>query len=778
LKSKSRGRSRSSSSRSRRKVETAQPVSTSATPAPRPFFLVGVAAAALIAITAIGLFTWRTLGGENARPIASGAFHGDNVLLITIDTLRRDRLGVYGDPNGLTPNMDRLANTGIRFDDAFSEVPETLPAHTSILTGLTPRATGIHNNGTFKLGAGPPTMATLLKKAGYRTGAFIAAFVLDARFGLNRGFDHYDDYYGLQQSASSFYVVERTAPEVLAPALAWIDGAPSPDSDPPPPISGASGQDAAASSPAKAGSAAHKQPWFAWVHLYDPHAPYHAPQEFRNGRTPYDAEVAYTDAMLGRFLDELRNRGELAHTIVVLTADHGESLGDHGEMTHGLFAYNSTLKIPLIVWAPGISPQVSKRLVADIDILPTVLDLAGVPIPGTLDGHTLVPALNGAGPKTAPPVYFEALDANLTRGWAPLTGVISGDWKYIDLPIPELYNLSKDPHEAHNLASTDDQKLREMESLLKEITSAPVRPGDAPTRVVSADTEARLESLGYVSGSNAPSKIYTDADDPKRLVELNNLFTSALEESSTGQTKQALAQLDEVLAKRPDFETARTSAANILLSQGRTADAISLLNAAPGGVDKSPALLAKLGAAEREAGNAAAAAKSYEEAIAAGSLDPDVYNDLGVLYVELGRIDDARAMFNRLLKFDPTSAGAWNNLGILAMNTRDNAAAADAFRRAIEADPSYGEAWHGLGAALVDHDPGGAVDAWRHAVELMPGNFDLLYNLGIVLSRSSQPQLALPYLDRFVQHAPPQQYAQDITNVKALVARIQKQTGK
>ncbi|HVB38508.1 MAG TPA: sulfatase-like hydrolase/transferase, partial [Vicinamibacterales bacterium] len=519
-------------------------------------------------------------------------------------------------------------------------------------------------------------------------------------------------------------------------------------------------------------------PWFAWVHLFDCHAPYHAPQEFRNGRTPYDAEVAYTDAMLGRFLDELRSRGALDHTIVIVTADHGESLGDHGEATHGLFAYNSTLKIPLIISAPGIHPEVSKRLVADIDILPTVLDLTGLPIPAALEGHSLVPALNGTAPKTAPPVYFEALDANLTRGWAPLTGVIAGGWKYIDLPIPELYNLTKDPHEEHNLASTDGEKMREMENLLKEIKASPARPGDAPTRVVSADTEARLRSLGYVSGDEAPKKIYTEADDPKNLVSLNNLFTSALEESSTGQTAQALQKLDMVLAKRPDFETARTSAADILLSQGRAADAIALLKGAPGGVDHSQALLAKLGAAEREAGDLPAASKTFEDAIAQGSRDPDVYNDLGVIYAEMGRMDEARAMFNRLLTLDPSAPGAWNNLGILAMNSHDLAGAAKAFRKAIEADPSYGEAWHGLGAALVDHDPGGAVDAWRHAIELMPGNFDLLYNLGIVLSRSSQPQMALPYLNRFVQHAPPQQYAQDITNMKALIARIEKSTGK
>jgi tetratricopeptide (TPR) repeat protein len=382
--------------------------------------------------------------------------------------------------------------------------------------------------------------------------------------------------------------------------------------------------------------------------------------------------------------------------------------------------------------------------------------------------------MRGEAPKAMPPVYFEALDANLTRGWAPLTGIVSGGWKYIDLPIPELYHLTDDPREQHNLASTDGQKLREMQALLREVTSKPAR-GNASAEHASMTQEAsaRLQSLGYVSGSDHTKKTYTDADDPKNLVKLNDQFTSALQESSTGKADQALADLKAVLAARPDFEPARTSAANILLSENKAAEAIALLQQAPGGVASSPELLAKLGAAERTAGDRAAAARAFEQAIAAGSRDPDVYNDLGVIDVEMGRVADGRAMWQKLLAFDPTSAGAWNNLGILAMNANDQKQAADAFRHAVQADPSFAEAWHGLGAALVGTDPGGAVDAWQHAVALMPDNYDLLYNLGVVLSRSSQPQLALPYLQRFVDHAPPRPYAADIPRMKSVIAEIQ-----
>ena len=272
------------------------------------------------------------------------------MLLITIDTLRQDRVGAYGSHNGLTPNIDRLAAAGIRFAHAFSPAPLTLPAHASILTGLLPRHHGIHSNTRFRLDQHVPTLATALKAAGYRTGAFVGAFVLDSRFGLNQGFDEYDDRLPRSERAS-FHFAERRAAEVVTAAGNWI-----------------------LSPPAAAGT-----PWFAWAHLFDPHAPYDAPLEYRAGRTPYDAEVAYADAMLGQLLARLKAAHALDTTLVVLTADHGESLGDHGEMTHGLFAYDSTLAVPLIVSGPSISPATVTAPVSHPDVTPTILDLLGRP---------------------------------------------------------------------------------------------------------------------------------------------------------------------------------------------------------------------------------------------------------------------------------------------------------------------------------------------------------------------------------------------------------------
>ncbi len=354
------------------------------------------------------------------RPrVAPGSAAGSNVLLITIDTLRADRVGAYGNSSGLTPALDRLAETGLRFEAAYTPVPMTLPAHASILTGLEPFSHGIRNNTSFRLGQ-TPTLATMLKAAGYRTGAFVGAFVLSAKFGLNRDFDVYDDRIGYKGDPAGVRIAERRAERVIGPATEWILG-----SD-------------------------RSRPWFAWVHLYDPHAPYQAPPEYGRGHSPYDAEVAYTDAMIARGLETLRAAGQLDRTIVIAVADHGESLGEHGEATHGLFAYDATLRVPMIVSAPGIRARVVRTPVASVDLVPTVLELLGIAVPSGLDGRSLLTAEDDRA-RSPRALYFEALDANLTRGWAPLVGVRMDGWKYIDLPLPELYDLQHDSQEAHNL---------------------------------------------------------------------------------------------------------------------------------------------------------------------------------------------------------------------------------------------------------------------------------------------------------------------------------------
>ena len=681
---------------------------------------------------------------EPAAVLRSGAAHGGNVLLVTIDTLRRDRLGAYGSDRGLTPALDRIAGSGLRYTHAYSHVPMTLPAHTSILTGLAPRMHGVHDNGSFRLDDRVPTLASVLKQAGYRTGAFVGAFVLDARFGLNRGFDEYDDRYPHTSDASTFTFAERRAAEVVKAAGDWILGAASP----------LQGQAAT--------------PWFAWVHCFDPHAPYEAPIEYRSGRSPYDAEVAYTDAMLGQLFDRLSASHALDHTLVIVTADHGESLGEHGETTHGLFAYDATLAVPLLVSGPAVPRGIVDGPVAHADLLPTIVDLVGAPAPTTLDGRSLVrpPAADGI-------VTFEALDANLTRGWAPLTGIVAGHWKYIELPLPELYDLAADPPEAQNLAARDPQRrdtlARALAALARPLVNA--SPG-----VVPDDVAARLRSLGYIapSATTFARRTHTDEDDPKRLVALNEQFNSALTTFNAGRSDEALSQFEGIIRIRPDFVAARTSAATVLVTQHRARDAVALLRDAPRDQAGSPEILAKLGMALHEAGDLNAAAAALERARAAGNQNPELLNDLGVVYAQLGRPADARPLLIELLRRDPNAAGTWNNLGLLELAAGRQDAAIAAFRHAVQEDPANGDAWQGLGAAALEHDRGTAIDAWKRAERLRPRDYDLLFNLGMLLAESARPADALPYLMRFAREAPRDRYASDLMRVDAAIQKARR----
>ena len=408
------------------------------------------------------------------------------------------------------------------------------------------------------------------------------------------------------------------------------------------------------------------------MHLFDPHAPYDAPAEYRSGRAPYDAEVAYADAMVGRLLERLRAGHALDHTAIIVTADHGESLGEHGETTHGLFAYGATLSVPLIVSGPGIGRGVIDGAVGHADLLPTICDLLGVAVPTGLDGISLI------GPP-APDrlVYFEALDASLTRDWAPLTGVASARWKFIDLPEPELYDLAADAAESNNLAGRDSSQLKALAAAKDTLVSRAQQAAPAATTAaVDEQADRRLRSLGYVAASSSPSRkgaertrSHSAADDPKRLVALNERFNTALSAFNNGHETEALAGFRSVLSERPDFLSARTSAATLLVARGRAGEAVALLRDAPPHQAGSPQLLAKLGVALREAGDLPSAAVSLERARAAGAENPELANDLGVVYARLGRANDARALFQELLGRDPDDAATWNNLGVLELSS-------------------------------------------------------------------------------------------------------------
>jgi len=371
---------------------------------------------------------------------------GLNVLLITIDTLRADALGAYGNSTVSTPLLDRLSAGGVRFSRALAQTVVTLPSHANILSGRYPFAHGVRENSGFRFPDNVDTLATVLKAQGYRTGAFVSAFPLDVRFGLARGFDVYDDRYGKGAERAAFREPERAGTATVAAAAAWI-------ANPKPPA---------------------PTPWFAWVHLYEPHFPYAPPEPYatRYRAAPYLGEVSAADAALAPLLAPILEQAGNGRTLVVVTGDHGESLGDHGEQTHGLFAYDATLRVPLIVYQPRLfGSRVVNDPVRHVDILPTVLDAMGIAPPQGLDGASLLATMETSARPEAPS-YFEALSASLNRGWAPLYGVARGPLKYIDLPIPELYDVAADPAEARNLAPSRPEDVRQLQTLLRQLRAS------------------------------------------------------------------------------------------------------------------------------------------------------------------------------------------------------------------------------------------------------------------------------------------------------------------
>jgi arylsulfatase A-like enzyme/Flp pilus assembly protein TadD len=642
-------------------------------------------------------------GRDAAAPLKSGALRGANVLLVTIDTLRADRVGAYGGTAGLTPTLDRLAREGLRFEHAYAHVPLTLPSHASLLTALYPTQHGVHDNGAFRLGD-VPTLATALQSARYRTGAFIGAFVLDARFGLNRGFDTYDDR--LAGSSADLEVVQRTAEQVLEPALQWIQG--------------------------NHQSPINNHQFFAWVHLYDPHEPYAPPEPYRSrySTDPYAGEVAYTDASLGAFLDRLTAGGLLSNTLVVVAADHGESLGEHGERTHGLFAYDVTLRVPLVLWAPPLlRPAVIASPARLVDVAPTILDLVGAAPLSPVDGRTLLPAIAGK-PLDDPGSYFEALNANLTRNWAPLRGIVSGGLKLIDLPVPELYDLSADPGELRNLYAQQRERARPLEASLDRVTAA-ATTSSAARPAVDSDAEARLRALGYVVASAPkPSRTYTAADDPKRLVHLNTVLDDAAAMWARGEAASAIAALQGAIKDRPDFTVAYDRVAFMLRATGQAADAVAVLDRAAREGHTDRALLRSLGSALRDAGDLRRSAAVLDELVRTDSSDLQAADALGQTYARIGKATDAEALFKRVLERSPSASTTWNNLGTLYLVQNRTMNAIEALSRAVTINPTLAAAHNGLGVAYARAgQTERAIEEWKKAIELRPGYRDAMENL-------------------------------------------------
>lgn len=615
-----------------------------------------------------------------------------NVLLITVDTLRPDALGWVAGRNR-TPTIDRLAASGFRFPAAVSPLPLTQPSHASLLTGLLPRRHGVRSNG-FLLDADIPTLGHRLRQQGYATAAFVSGYPLAAEGGLDGGFDHYDDDFVDGRPEAPGQALERRAVDTVTAALAW--------------------QRKAAA------------PWFLWVHFYDPHDPYEPPEAFRDDRpsedhnttdhrSAYDGEVRAVDAALGELLAALgASKGGLpGDLLTVFTADHGESLGEHGESTHGFFIYESTMAVPLILSWPGhLEPGESDEPARLLDVAPTVLDLLGLPALDDIDGFSLRPMMEGKAWLT-PDAYMESQRPWLSYGWAPLRALRRGAWKLIAAPQPELYHLADDPGERHNLLPGERRLAGDLASALTAIEARSTRQAAA---VEDAETMARLRSLGYTGGVATVDGPPADAVDPKQRIAQWHLLGEAQAALEAGRLDDALQRFDRVLAEDAD----------------------------------NPFALGRSGAALAAAGRLAEALPRLRKVVALRPQDHEARFALATAATQSGQLSEALGHWLELTRQQPRRLDVWTQLASTLGMSGSPEKAVEAFQQALRLEPQRSDVLIKL--AFAHHaarQPQQAVERLQEAVRLTgPRAFPHAGALGILMLRAGRGGEAVTWLER------------------------------
>jgi arylsulfatase A-like enzyme/Flp pilus assembly protein TadD len=672
-----------------------------------------------------------TPGGTLAAAGRSAPRPDRDVVLITIDTLRYDAVGFDGNARATTPNLDRFAAEGRVFTQAHAHNVITLPSHANILTGMLPYEHGVRENAGFRLSPKIPTAATRLKAKGYATGAFVGAYILDSRFGLAHDFEVYDELYRHLDEQFEFDIQQARAEDVVKAAVEWYRGR-------------------------------QGRPRFLWVHVYDPHAPYDPPQAYKERFADdfYLGEVAYTDASLAPLLALIRQAQP--PPLLIVTGDHGEARGDHGELTHGVFCYEPTLRIPLFVWSPGlVAPGRDDVRARHIDILPSILDALGESTPKELTGQSLLATRRQEAPEGT---YFEALSAAFNRGWAPLRGIASRGDKYIDLPIPELYNVRVDPGETKNLVSGGPDALRRLRKRLLELPAATLERG-----TVDADEAAKLRNLGYLAGSGEKKISYGPADDPKTLVAVDQKLHEIMELRELGKCGEAVPIARRVVAENPKMKVGYMHLAMVLRCMGDLNEVLRALEAAAaagaGGesVDRQRAMILSETGRPKDA---LAVLMAYRE-----SDQPETLNALGISLTDAGRPAEALPVFARVLEIDPDNAVAYQNTGISLLKLDRPEEARQNLEEAIRRGKRHARAWNALGVAWMRlGDPKKAIEAWQRCLEMNPEQYDALYNIGRVAGQLGEWKVARVALERFVQTAPPKRYARDIAEVRGALA--------
>ncbi len=629
-----------------------------------------------------------------------------NVLFITLDTTRADRLGCYGYQKALTPALDGLAAQGVLFERAYSPAPLTLPAHATMFTGLYPPEHGLRTNGRGRLDASIPTLPSLAATSGYDTGAFVASFVVDSKFGLDPGFAVYDDDLSTAEAADEAIHRQRDGKLVVDAALNWLK------------------------------QPREKKPFFCWVHLYDPHYPYLDHQaEFGDqfaGR-PYDAEIAYTDRQIKRLLDHLSEVGLAEQTLVVVVGDHGEGLGDHVERTHGYTLYESTQHVPLVFRLPGKMRAGYRAVepVSLVDLTPTLIDLLGLRKPGAMTGRSLRPALSGTTIDNRP-CFGATDDPFLQNGWSPLQYLVDGNFKYIRTSQPEFYDLKLDPGETKNLAGPGNSQetvaeMARLDSALDQFQRSLI-PRKTTSVQLSAEERRALESLGYLGGRREGGQASNGEElpDVKDMLPFDVASQEAQDLLHAGKIKPAIEKFRDIISKSPAHLSARVFLGEALQHEGQLKEAIA----------------------------------SYLEAL---KIKPDSVNalvHLGTAYAAQGRIKEAITQFDEAVRVEPESATARYNLGLALAQLNRLDEAVEHYRAAIEHDEAFPDVHAALGNALVAMgQTDEAISQFRLEAGMNPRAVEARVNLAVLLSKTD-PKAAHGYLLEAIQTAPQNPQAQ------------------
>lgn len=695
-----------------------------------------LAGAALIAAAAAVFFLTRP---SSIPVVRDGRM---NLVLVTLDTTRADRIGSYGYPGGRTPNLDALAQGGVRFANAYSQVPLTLPSHASIMSGQYPFAHGVHNNGAYALGAETTTLAQVLKGKGYKTAAFVASFSVDSRFGLDRGFDVYDDDF---PSTSPFKSAnaERKAEEVFRAFEPWFDK-----------------------------NAAEDAPFFVWIHFFDPHLPYNPPSPLREqfaGRL-YDGEVAYMDAIFGLVMRKFVDKNLLSRTLVVAAGDHGESFGEKGESGHGVFLYEPAIHVPLIFFGEGHLPAgvVVPSRVRLIDIMPTVLDLLETPVPDNVQGQSLVPYIQKK-KKADLENVLETFYPRENFGWAGLTGLMAGPWKYIHAPTDELYDLRADPAEDRNLARPDGRSAA-LKTRLDTLVRAAVG-GAAARRTLTEEEKTRLRSLGYVDYSDPKSR--AGAADPKDRVAELKMIQDAEKFEYEGNFAEAAELHAKMLALRPDVASSYVNLALAQARQKKFDEAVATIKKGLERIPESEALLTRLGFTYIVMARTETALAAMKDVLKINPRSMDALTACAIILEGLNRKDEARGFVERALAIEPENK--FLRLG-LAGNLASVGRLAEAipiYARLTRDFPRDPGPYRLLGIAYgMSGDLDRSIATFKALIDFAP-NPEAYFNLALACGKKGELAEEARYLERYLDdpkgesEARVRQARQELERVKA-----------